>query len=116
MKIIGALIGVLGVFSMNAAAADVGQIEEGKQVYQYWCWNCYGEGVGKPGTQALAAKYKGSKPAILGQPTDLTPALTKVFVRKVAKAISATSVIVSPFRWGWILGQDSSSMSSRVTR
>ena len=84
MKIILALIGafLVNVFAMNAAAADAGQTEEGKQVYQYWCWNCHGEGVGKPGTQALAAKYKGSKPAILDQRTDLTPAVTKVFVRK----------------------------------
>ena len=82
MKIVWALIGVMGVLSMKAPAADAGQIEEGKKVYQNWCWNCHGEGVGKPGTQALAAKYKGSKPAILDQRTDLTPALTKVFVRK----------------------------------
>ena len=64
---------------MNAAAADAGQVEEGKQVYQTWCWNCHGEGVGKPGTQALAAKYKGSKPAILDQRTDLAPPVTKIF-------------------------------------
>jgi (+)-pinoresinol hydroxylase len=87
MKISWALIGALvffliNAFAMNAAAADAGQIEEGKQVYQYWCWNCHGEGAGKPGTQALAAKYKGSKPAILDQRTDLTPTLTKFFVRK----------------------------------
>jgi mono/diheme cytochrome c family protein len=82
MKIIPALIGALGLFAMDAAAADAGQIEEGKQVYQTWCWNCHGEGVGKPGTQALAAKYKGSRPAILDQRTDLAPAATKLFVRK----------------------------------
>jgi len=88
MKIIWAIIGALGVLSMTAAAS---QIEEGKQVYQYWCWSCHGEGVGKPGTQALAAKYKGTKPAILDQRTDLTPALTKVFVRKGVS-------IMPPFR------------------
>jgi (+)-pinoresinol hydroxylase len=82
MRIIWALIGALGVLSINAAAADAGKIDQGKQVYQYWCWNCHGEGVGKPGTNALAAKYKGSKPAILDQRTDLTPAVTKIFVRK----------------------------------
>jgi mono/diheme cytochrome c family protein len=82
MKIIWALIIALGVFSMNAAAADAGEIEEGKRVYQYWCWNCHAEGVGKPGTHALAAKYKSSKPAILDQRADLTPTLTKFFVRK----------------------------------
>jgi (+)-pinoresinol hydroxylase len=82
MKIILALIGTLGVIAMNAAAADSGQIEAGKQVYLNWCWNCHGEGVGKPGTQALAAKYKGSKPAILDQRTDLAPPVTRAFVRK----------------------------------
>jgi len=82
MKITFVLLGALVFFLMNAAAADAGQIEEGKQVYQYWCWNCHGEGPGKPGTQALAAKYKGSKPAILDQRTDLAPAVTKFFVRK----------------------------------
>jgi len=82
MKIAWAVIGAMGVLSMHATAADAGQIEEGKPVYQYWCWNCHGEGVGKPGTQALTAKYKGSKPAILDQRTDLTPAITKLFVRK----------------------------------
>jgi mono/diheme cytochrome c family protein len=82
MKISFALIAALGIFAMNAAAADDGQIEDGKQIYQTWCWNCHGEGVGKPGTQALAAKYKGSKPAILDQRTDLLPPVTKAFVRK----------------------------------
>jgi len=70
------------VLSMKPLAAQNSQLEAGKQVYQYWCWNCHGEGVGKPGTQALNAKYKGSKPAILDQRTDLTPALTRFFVRK----------------------------------
>jgi mono/diheme cytochrome c family protein len=74
---------------MQAAAADAGQIEEGKQLYQYWCWNCHGEGAGKPGTQALAAKYKGSMTAILDQRTDLTLPLTKFFVR--------TGVSIMPF-------------------
>jgi mono/diheme cytochrome c family protein len=91
MKIIWAIVGALGVFAMNAVAADAGQIDEGKQVYQYWCWNCHGEGPGKPGTQALAAKYKGSKPAILDQRTDIAPALTKLFVRKGVS-------IMPPFR------------------
>jgi (+)-pinoresinol hydroxylase len=91
MKIIWAFVGALGVFAMNAFAADSGQIDEGKHVYQYWCWNCHGEGPGKPGTQALAAKYKGSRPAILDQRTDIAPALTKLFVRKGVS-------IMPPFR------------------
>ena len=109
MKIVWALIGALGVLSMQAAAADAGQIEEGKQVYQYWCWNCHGEGVGKPGTQALAAKYKGSKPAILDRRTDLTPTLTKFFVRK---GIS----IMPPFRKTEITDAQLDSLAAYLAR
>lgn len=82
MKYVWTFLGALVIFSMQAAAADEAQLQRGKEVYMYWCWNCHGEGVGKPGTQALAAKYKGSKPAILNQRTDLTPPVTKFFVRK----------------------------------
>ena len=82
MKHIWTIAGALVVFSAQAAAADEAQIQQGKEIYMYWCWNCHGDGVGKPGTQALAAKYKGAKPAILDQRTDLLPPLTKVFVRK----------------------------------
>jgi mono/diheme cytochrome c family protein len=82
MKSLWAVLGVLVIFSMNGAAADEAQQQRGRDVYTYWCWNCHSEGVGKPGTQALAAKYKGSKPAILDQRTDLRPPVTKAFVRK----------------------------------
>jgi hypothetical protein len=33
------------------------------------------------GTQALEAKYKGAKPALLEQRTDLTPDVVRFFVR-----------------------------------
>lgn len=49
--------------------------------YQKFCSQCHGEGVGKPGTLALAAKYKGEKPALLADRTDLTPEIVKIFVR-----------------------------------
>jgi mono/diheme cytochrome c family protein len=42
---------------------------------------CHGEGVGKPGTLALQAKYKGALPALLDKRTDLTQALIKTYVR-----------------------------------
>ena len=45
--------------------------------YQNYCSMCHGEGVGKPGTLALAAKYKGAVPALLDKRTDLTPQLIK---------------------------------------
>ncbi len=53
----------------------------GREVYTYWCWNCHGEGPGKPGTVALAARYKGAVPALLTERTDLSPELVKVYVR-----------------------------------
>jgi mono/diheme cytochrome c family protein len=49
--------------------------------YQKFCSQCHGAGVGKPGTLALADKYKGKKPALLEARTDLTPATVKLFVR-----------------------------------
>jgi mono/diheme cytochrome c family protein len=42
---------------------------------------CHGEGVGKPGTLALQAKYKGAEPALLEKRTDLTLQLIKLYVR-----------------------------------
>ncbi len=35
-----------------------------------------------PGTVALDVKYKGSKPGLLSERTDLIPPVTKTFVRK----------------------------------
>ena len=82
MKKMWVLIAALAAaLASSALAADEAQVEKGKEVYVYWCWNCHGEGVGKPGTVALAAKYKGTKPAILDQRMDLTPPTTKFFVR-----------------------------------
>jgi mono/diheme cytochrome c family protein len=49
--------------------------------YQKFCSQCHGEGVGKPGTLALADKYKDKKPALLEARTDLNPAIVKLFVR-----------------------------------
>ncbi|HXW62771.1 MAG TPA: cytochrome c [Candidatus Acidoferrales bacterium] len=49
--------------------------------YQKYCSACHGAGVGRPGTMALEAKYKGSEPALLDQRTDLTPELVKTYVR-----------------------------------
>ncbi|HXQ26739.1 MAG TPA: cytochrome c [Candidatus Acidoferrales bacterium] len=49
--------------------------------YQKFCSMCHGEGVGKPGTLALQAKYKGALPALLDKRTDLTPGLIKLYVR-----------------------------------
>jgi mono/diheme cytochrome c family protein len=49
--------------------------------YQKYCSACHGQGVGRPGTMALQAKYKGSVPALLEKRTDLTSQLIKMYVR-----------------------------------
>jgi len=49
--------------------------------YQKFCSACHGEGVGKPGTLALQAKYKGAVPALLDKRTDLTREFVKTTVR-----------------------------------
>jgi len=53
----------------------------GRAVFWNYCEACHGDGPGKPGTAALAAKYSGAKPALLEQRTDLTPETVKTFVR-----------------------------------
>jgi mono/diheme cytochrome c family protein len=66
------------------------KIQQGKEVFQNLCSGCHGPdiknasaGIGAtmPGTDALAAKYKGTKPASLEERKDLTPQVIKIFVR-----------------------------------
>jgi mono/diheme cytochrome c family protein len=61
------------------AAPDQAQIDRGHKVFDKWCFPCHGTGVGKPGTDSLAAR--GQKPAVLEERTDLTPPAIKTFVR-----------------------------------
>ena len=58
------------------------QLQRGKAVFDQWCASCHAPGPRHPGTQALDALYKGSKPGALEQRTDLVPKLTETFVRK----------------------------------
>jgi mono/diheme cytochrome c family protein len=57
-------------------------LQRGKAVFDQWCAACHAPGPRHPGTQALDALYKGTKPGALEQRTDLVPALTGTFVRK----------------------------------
>ena len=56
-------------------------LSHGHDVFDKWCAPCHGAGPGKPATAALAFKYKGAKPALLEQRTDLTPDVVKYMVR-----------------------------------
>jgi mono/diheme cytochrome c family protein len=65
----------------HAALADAPSAAHGQQVFTYWCAPCHGGGPGHPGTDALAAKYKGSEPAELEKRRDLSDALIRQLVR-----------------------------------
>ena len=81
MKAIAWSSAVLTGLAGSALAADNSAVEKGQQVYQKWCTPCHGTGPGKPGTAAGAAHYKGSKPAVLEERTDLTAPTIKELVR-----------------------------------
>jgi mono/diheme cytochrome c family protein len=77
--IVGMMIGTS--LAARGAVAQTPALERGKQVYDKWCTPCHGAGEGKPGTISAAAIYKGSKPAVLSERTDLTAAGIKIAVR-----------------------------------
>ena len=83
MKKLG--IGLAALLSVPAGstlvAADEAILGKGNERYQYWCAGCHGAGPGRPGTNALAAKYGGDPPALLEERTDLTPEIVEHFVR-----------------------------------
>jgi (+)-pinoresinol hydroxylase len=97
MKKIGACLAVAFVFFLAVRALPAQEVSRssswttstirgegqprGYVQYQSYCSMCHGEGVGKPGTLALQAKYKGAVPALLDKRTDLTPQLIKTYVR-----------------------------------
>jgi len=86
-------VGALLLFAIGCAFAAIAAAQDqdasGKAVFDKWCAPCHGDGPGMPGTGALQALYKGAKPALLEERTDLVPALTKTFVR--------TGVSIMPF-------------------
>jgi mono/diheme cytochrome c family protein len=72
---------VLAVGVAWAAQASAQDASRGRQVFDKWCAPCHGSGLAKPATAALAFKYKGEKPALLEERTDLTPDIVKYMVR-----------------------------------
>jgi mono/diheme cytochrome c family protein len=68
--------------ALALTASGAALAADGKAVYEKWCAPCHAAGPGHPGTTALAALYKGSKPPALEERTDLTPPVVKQFVRK----------------------------------
>jgi mono/diheme cytochrome c family protein len=69
------------------ALAQSGVVEQGQRVFAHLCAPCHGAGRGDdgapmlPGTHALTLKYRGEKPGLLEERTDLSAELIGVFVR-----------------------------------
>jgi (+)-pinoresinol hydroxylase len=80
MRRIAVLVSLAISWACVATAQEPQQVR-GKAVFDQWCAPCHGTGPGKPGTAALEALYKGVKPALLEERTDLVPELTRTFVR-----------------------------------
>ena len=78
----------LSLTAGGAAGQDAALVQRGAAVFEKWCAPCHADGPGVdgrkllPGTSSLALKYKGEKPALLDQRTDLTPELVRFFVRQ----------------------------------
>ena len=68
--------------SFPAFAQNDAAMQKGKDTYQYWCATCHGAGPGHPGTTALTAKYKGARPGLLEERTDLSSQGIRFAVRK----------------------------------
>ena len=88
------LLAVLAMSVHAAEAADTDLVERGDATFQRLCAPCHGKGRGDdtepatllPGTLALRLKYRGERPALLEQRTDLSPATLRVYPDGEAKA------------------------------
>jgi mono/diheme cytochrome c family protein len=67
--------------SLDDVAGATTEMEKGKHLFSYWCSSCHGSGHDHPGTAALEKKYQGKFSALLEERTDLTPNLTRYYVR-----------------------------------
>lgn len=79
-----ALLHRLALFMLLSApaVAQAQDREHGAAVYELWCAPCHAAGPRKhPGTAALEILYKGDKPAVLVERTDLTEELVTFYVR-----------------------------------
>ena len=71
-----------GVAASTPVFAQESTAQKGKETFQYWCATCHGRGPGQPGTTALTAKYKGQRPGLLEERTDLSIAAVRFAVRR----------------------------------
>jgi mono/diheme cytochrome c family protein len=80
-------LALLIVCSAPALAQKQGDVAHGKEVFEHFCKPCHGDGRGDdgapmlPGTHALTLKYRGQKPGLLEERTDLPAEVLTAFVR-----------------------------------
>ncbi len=67
---------------LDVPSSQAELIARGEAVYQYWCNTCHGPEMLKPGTAALAIKYRGELPAALTERTDMVPEFVELMVRE----------------------------------
>jgi mono/diheme cytochrome c family protein len=106
------------LFPSQGQESGTPKVQRGEEVFHDLCSGCHGPviknaspGIGAtmPGTDALAAKYKGAKPAMLEERTDLTLPFIKVYVRN--------GVSVMPlFRKTELSDADLDALSAYLTR
>jgi (+)-pinoresinol hydroxylase len=77
--------------------------------FQNSCAVCHGTGPERPGTRALAAKYKGTLPALLEERTDLASDLIKYTVRHGV-------TVMPPFRKTELSDADLDAITAYLTR
>lgn len=90
------IVFIAAVLAAGAASAqDAATVQRGKAAFDYSCAPCHGRGPGNdgakmlPGTASLTMKYKGSKPALLEERTDLPGPVLRAFVRNGSFAMPA---------------------------
>lgn len=67
---------------VGAGSSHAQDKARGAAVYDHWCAPCHAADPRKhPGTAALQVLYKGEKPAVLLERTDLTPDVVRFYVR-----------------------------------
>lgn len=116
----GVLVGVAAVTPSSGAesqyigwtrttiVAPVGS-PRGYLEFQNSCSVCHGPMPERPGTRALAAKYKGTEPALLEQRKDLSPELIRLAVRKGI-------TVMPPFRKTEVTDADLDAIVAYLTR
>ena len=108
--------GMLATTAVSIAVAQDGAaIDKGKMVFEHYCAPCHGAGRGDdgapmlPGTHALHLKYKGEKPGLLEERTDLPAELIKAFVRNGVASMP-------PFRKTEVTDQDIEAIAAYLSQ